>query len=261
MIFDFSLKTGTTFQQSYSPNDDVNIAANFNVRLSLSSDFISGINYSRLSINGQTLAEQKASIYDINEVPANYLNSGDYYFRTGETYKTVSFNQNLDANALGAYSFIYNIKDDHREIPVGTGASAATKNSVIATQLAARYPDRTGSFAAMNSFDYFLNGQKIYSGISGSYHISGAGFNFSLLDSIDGKVFAIPKNTGIHNITGSIPDIFGTGFVERTVFAYVNGLCLHPDNWLELHTGVTLIETGIQAYIFDAAANTEQLLL
>lgn len=261
MIFDFSLKTGIIFLQSYSPNDDTNIAANYGGSLSLSSNFVSGINYSRLSINGQTLAEQKASIYDIEEVPPNYLNSGDYYFRTGDTYKTVSFNQNLDANALGAYSFIYNIKDDHREIPVGTGVSAATKNSVIATQLAARYPDRTGSFASMDSFDYFLNGQKIYSGVSGSYHISGAGFNFSVLEEIDGKVFAIPKNTGIHSITGGEPDVFGTGFVEKTVFAYANGLFLHPDNWLELHTGVTLIETGIQASLFDEAVEIESFSL
>jgi hypothetical protein len=261
MIFDFSFKTGQTFSQSYSPKDDTNIVANFGGSLSLSSNLISGINYSRLSANGQTLAEQKASIFDIDEIPPAYVNSGDYYFRTGETYKMVSFNQNLNANALSAYSFIYNIKDDHREIPIGTGVSAANKNSVIATQLTARYPEKTGSFVSMDSFDYFLNGQKIYSGISGSYHISGAGFNFSLLDEADGKVFAIPKNTGIHNITGVASDIFGTGFIEKTVFAYVNGLCLHPDNWLELHTGVTLIETGVQSSLFERVMDTKLLSL
>jgi hypothetical protein len=261
MIFDFSFKTGANFLQSYSRNDDTNIAANFGGSLSLSSKLISGINYSRLSANGQTLVEQNAYIYDEEEVPPNYVNSGDYYFRTGETFKNVSFNQNLNVAALSAYSFLYNIKDDHREAPVGTGVSATTKNSEIATQLAARYQDKTGSFAGMDSFDYFLNGQKIYSGISGSYHISGAGFNFSLLDTADGKVFAIPKNTGIYNTTGITPDIFGTGFVERTVFAYANGLCLHPDNWLELHTGVTLIETGIQARLFDASIDTKSFSL
>lgn len=261
MIFDFSLKTGTTFLESYSPKDDVNITENFQSELSLSSKLISGINYSMLSINGQTLAEQTALIYDAEEVPNIYLSSGDYHFRTGETNRLVSFDKNLNPVGFGDYYFLYNIKDDHREIPVGTGVSAATKNTVISTQLAARFQDKTGSFSSMNSFDYFLNGQKIYSGISGSYHISGANFNFSLLDEIDGKIFAIPKNTGIKNITGRQPDIFGETFVEKTVFAYANGLCLHPDNWLELHTGVIMIETGIQSILFDKAISNTQLLL
>lgn len=261
MIFDFSFKTGENFLQAYSPNHDTNIVAAYGGGLSLSSTLISGINQSRLSANGQTLAEQTAVIGDPDVIPPYYANSGDYYFRTGTTFRSVSFNENLNVDSLGAYSFIYDKKEDNTEIPVGTGVSSSERSDVLNSQFAARFGSFVGDFNSMDSFSYFINGQKIYSGISGSYHITGVGAEVEILDDISGKVFAIPDNSGVKNVTGAFADIYGDEFVEKTVFCYLNGLRLHPDNWIELHTGVTLVGTGLQSIIFDNAVGSTGISL
>lgn len=261
MIYDFSFRTGENFLQAYSPNNDTNISAAYGGGLSLSSDLISGINQSRLSINGQTLAEQTAVIDDPNIIPPYYANSGDYYFRSGVTYRAVSFNENLNVNSLGAYSFIYEKKADDTEIPVGTGISAAGRSDILNSQFEDRFPDFTGDFDSMDSFSYFINGQKVYSGIQGSFHITGAGNEVQILDEISGKVFAIPKNSEVRNVTGIFADVYGEEFVEKTVFGYLNGLRLHPDNWLELHTGVSLVVTGIQPTLFGKTVDSDNIIL
>ena len=257
-LYDFSYKTGLIFGELYSPKDDTCIE-DYYLRQSvfLRSTGIRGIHYSRLSCNGQTLAEQTARKTAFGFATAyRYYNSGDYYFKTGETIRFVSFNDEFAPPSIQDSSFFYNLKDDNREIPEATGESAGVKETGLRGQMAARFPDRTGTLTGMSSFDYFANGQKIYTGISGSYRISGSDSLFYYDDSYSGKIFAIPKNTGLKNITGEQPDVFGDRFVESTVFGYTNGASLHKSNWLELSTGVTLIRTGVQALIFDSPFET-----
>jgi hypothetical protein len=258
-LYDFSFKTGVTFEESYSPKNDTNYQDYYLGGLALTSPDISGLHYSRLNWNGQTLVEQKGVLVDAGFDPV-YLNSGDYYFRSGEDYRNTIFNSGL-SGASSASSFSYNLREDFRESPVGTGENNTGKQNSLNSQLSNRFSERTGTFTGMNSFDYFTNGQKIYSGVSGSYRISGASSLFYYDDNYLGKVFAILKNSGLKNTTGETPDIYNQKYVEKTVFGHLNGLALHKKNWLELSTGVTLIRTGLQSSIFEPTLQTETIQL
>lgn len=261
-IYDFFFKTGSDFGNSYSPKDDTNIEANFNQSLNISSEYVSGNNYTRLSCNGQTLAEQNAIFSGVG-FDGYYVNSnsGDYYFRTGENYRKVEFADNFETTNAQSDIYFYNIKDDFREIPLRGGVGSAARTALFRGQIITKFPDRTGTITGMTSFDYFLNGQKIYTGIDGSYMISGADSQFYDLDRYRGKLFAIPKNNGIKNVTGNLADIYGESFVESTVFGYLNGVSLHKKNWLELSTGVTLISTGVQPLFFQNIIKTQNITL
>ena len=261
-LYDFSFKTGTGFGQLYSPKDDTCLDEQYFNNLYLSSPDISGVNYTRLSCNGQTLVEQNATFVDAG-FDGVYLNSGDYYFESGNTFRRVSFDSNFDTSNATNSAFFYNIKDEFRESPVGTGTSQLSKQGRLRNQLIVKFPDRTGTFTGLDSFDYFANGQKLYSGVSGSYSISGSPIiYFNYLDNTySGNIFAITKNTGIKNYTGEVADVYGQKYVESTVFGYVNGVSLHPKNWLELSTGVTLIRTGLQPVIFEPIETTENIQL
>lgn len=266
-IYDFSYKTGSNFNNLYSPKEDTNKEDYYYGDLFFSSDFITGINSTRLSINGQTLVEQIAKLYTVGSQEI-YLNSGDYYIKSGLSFRHIGFNEEFDISRVSFYPFIYNIKDDFRESPIGTGASRIEKQDNLISEINKKFPDKTGSFIGMSCFDYFFNGQKLYSGIneiSASYYIDSEGiffyFDGPISESKPGKLFAIIKNTGIKNITGNSADIYGDRFVENTVFGYVNGVSLHKKNWLELSTGVKLIEVGLQPSIFETVIKKQEINL
>lgn len=255
-LYDFSYKTGSTFGTMYSPKDDTCYEDYYFSNLSVSSPDITGLHSTRMSCNGQTIVEQKA-VKVAAGFDSVYLNSGDYYFKSGETYRGVSFNENFSLPNSRNISFFYNLKDDKREVPMGTGNTQLLKQLSLNTQITDRFPDRKPTLTGLSSFDYFANGQKIYSGlVSGSYSITGSPVEFYYNDTYSGKIFAIPKNTGIKNYTGLSADVFGDKYVESTVFGYVNGVSLHRNNWAELSTGVTLIRTGLQASIFEPVQET-----
>lgn len=267
-IYDFSYKTGNNFNTLYSPKDDTNNEDYYYGDLFFTSDLVTGINSTRLSFNGQTLVEQTATLFKVgfNEI---YLNSGDYYIKSGLSFRHIEFNENFDKSRISFYPFVYNIKDDLRESPIGTGNSRNEKQTNLNSEINKKFPDKTGSFEGMSSFDYFFNGQKLYSGTTeslGSYYIDQSNNQFVYLDgpaleTRTGKLFAILKNTGIQNITGNSPDIYGQRFVEDTVFGYVNGISLNKKNWLELSTSVKLISVGLQASIFEPSIKTQEINL
>jgi hypothetical protein len=253
-MFDFSYKTGSGISGLYSPFKEENIGVQFAGGLNLSSDLISGKNASVLSVNGQTLAEQSAQEITLGSLNI-YLNSGDYYTKGVSNYKNVTFADNLDFNFFSEKNFFFRIKEDDREIPIGSGISQIQMQDNLSGSISSKFPERANSYTGLSSFDYYLNGQKIYSGVSGSYEISGSKFIYK--ENITGKIFAIPKKENIKNYTGQTPDIYGQYFVETTVYGYFNGLALDKNNWLELYTGVKYIATGIQSSIFDTPKEQE----
>jgi len=256
-VYDYSFKTGATIGDLYSPKDDTCFQDwyQFTLGLVITSPDVSGINSTRLSCNGQTLAEQNGTLVNVGFDPV-YLNSGDYYFRSGENYNFGLFNENFQEADLADSAYFYNLKDDLREIPMGTGADRTARQTNLRTGILTKFPEKYNN-TGLNSFDYFANGQKLYSGVSGvgGYRIIGSLFLY--YEDFSGKIFAIPKNSGLGNITGENADIYGQNYVESTVFGYINGASLHKNNWLELSTGVTLIKTGVQASIFEPVQKTE----
>jgi hypothetical protein len=180
MIYEFSFKTGSSFSDSYSPNEDTCIKSSYFGGISLSSSLVTGINLTKLSINGQTLVEQTAQAYDAG-FSTLYQNSGDYYFNSGENFRNVNFASNFEPLLGSEVEAFYTIKDQQIQTPMGTGSSASQISSTLMSQISSRFPLRTGSWSGMNSFDYFLNGQKMYSGVSGSFMLSGGEFSICLL--------------------------------------------------------------------------------
>ena len=70
----------------------------------------------------------------------------------------------------------------------------------IRIEISGKLPNFTG--IRMTGLDFFLNGQKIYSGsVSGSYLISGNQFHYR--DSATGKLFAVPKKLQFNDFTGN----------------------------------------------------------
>jgi hypothetical protein len=114
--------------------------------------------------------------------------------------------------------------------------------------LTARLPAYAGSNLA--KLDYFLNGQKIYSGVSGSWGIGGSKFTYNET-SITGKLFATPKAAAIYETTGLAPDIRGIKFMRGSSNLFLNGMEEPSESWMELSTGVTSIVTGFQPKIYD----------
>jgi hypothetical protein len=260
MIYDYSFKTGINFSGLYSPKKEENIGADYVGGLFLDSTLISGRNNTILSFNGQTLAEQNLTKIEAGFGYA-YLNSGDYYFDTGESYRSVFFDETLTPETSVGKDFFYSIKKDLREIPVSAGSSSGQMQSGLNTLIIDKFPDRTGLITGLTSFDFFLNGQKIYDGGSGSYEVNSSQSGFVYKEQITGKIFAIPKKEDIKNITGVFPDIYGQDFVETTVIAYKNGLISNKINWVELYTGVTTVATGIDAIIFENYIEQESITL
>ena len=259
MIYDFSFKTGSSLASLLSPSQQENIETIFGNNLYLNSEYISGAHSSNLSLNGQTLAEQSAVLIASGFDPV-YQTSGDFYSRS-DNPKKLYFGQNLYPKGITNKDFFYHIKDNSGEIPVGHGITPSGMEYEFNQRLSVLFPERTGTLTGMSSFDYFLNGQKIYSGISGSYRISGVNSVFYYDEQITGKIFAIPKNSGILNIFHQNADVYGQNFVEDTVFSYINGLSLNREKWVELFTGVTLIATGVQSEIFDEPVSGESISL
>lgn len=258
MIFDFSYKTGADFSGMYSPLEQENIKSQYYGGLYLDSEIISGKNVTNLSLNGQMLAEQTPTKFTIGDSYV-YLNSGDYFIKDEFTFNNVFFNENIPTNFLSRSNIFFAVKDYTGEIPLGSGVSASEMAASLSGSIFSKFPQRYGSYTGMDSFDYFLNGQKIYSGNNGSYSISGSTFVYN--ETITGKLFAIPKNSGIVNYTGLYSDIYNENFVESTVFGFVNGVSLDRINWIELYTGVNYIETGIQSRFFQSPLVSQQISL
>lgn len=263
MIFDFSYKTGITYSGMYSPETQENIDTNY---LSSRIPIEKGKNSTNLSINGQMLAEQTAietlissTLYGGVKNNWHYDNSGDYYVITGNSSISAYLDNNSDLMAVlsGKDNYFYALRDHTGEIPISTGITQTGISSGVNIEMQKKFPQRYSSYSGMESFDYFLNGQKIYSGNLGSYDISGSTFIYD--ESIYGKVFAIPKNNGLKNYTGENPDVYNEEFVESTVFGFVNGIALNKINWVELYTGVKNIQTGVQCRFFEIPLETQKI--
>ena len=113
-------------------------------------------------------------------------------------------------------------------------------------------------------YDYFLNGQKVYSGggIGVSSATEGTAFipAFGVGTTYGGvvttenkdkfKYTAYRKTVRTHSITGSDPDVFSdTGFIEGRNNFYINGMQELQKEYLELYSGVNIIKRGLSAVI------------
>jgi hypothetical protein len=127
----------------------------------------------------------------------------------------------------------------------------------LKTNIARRY-----SSPSFTDYDYFLNGQKVYSGVGVGVSVgTEADFTplFSTAANVAGvvrldninqfKYAAYKKKPKTTSITGSIADITGQPFIESRNNLYLNGIQEFQNSYLELFTGVNMIEMGFDAEI------------
>ena len=255
MIYDFILNTGgLTIIESSSSNFNNNYKGDF----ILDSFYIplldrTGTHDILASLNSQTLVET-AEAYTPNQFENIYSGNGDYYFKTGESISKMNFLGNLNIYSLNEKNLFFDLRSPI-QAAIGTGLNSGQIEASLMDDLKIKMTGYTGD---LNKLDYFLNGQKIYSGESYTI-LNNTGFKFN--ESTEGKIFAIPKKEKTIQITGFNSDIYGYKFIENEVNLYVNGMEQNKNLWLELSTGVILIETGIICEIFGETYSSQVINL
>jgi hypothetical protein len=250
MIYDFNINTGSVV----SPLDRRNnqIAPKFGTIYPLSSDLVTGSYVSRVSANGQTLHETAALLdtslgYDV------FYGSGDYFVNTGiSSSKPVRLTAHTGIQA-STDSLLYDIRSG-----VAT-AFAITDNPAqmgaeITGSIALNLPNFSND---LGNLEYFLNGQKIYSGQS--YTISGNSFIYS--EQITGKIQAIPKLENVQENTGSSAYIYGSDFIRGRNNVYINGMEQKNLSWLECSTGVTVLDKNVRGILLNTPSSGTAITL
>lgn len=213
-------------------------------------DFIiTGSNCSRLSLNSQTMLEGNlSSTAGKNRFYYSFSDKGSYGIDQDHSANKFIFETGLILSESDL--ILYDKRTKSPTISVYKTASDMDEWSATFTALknAADSISVTSSIAQMESeYDIFFNGQKVY-----------------LSDTLDyetGILFGIPKSDNIAEVISTYPDIYGTGFVENHVDLYLNGLEQETSSFLEIFTGVTIIETGVNTSLKLIQPTTETFSL
>ena len=210
----------------------------------------------QLFLNGQTLLQEIPITGRATNKIVYQIETGDFFTKpTGVDVLEQSRLNFVSSTPNDSMSDVfYNVVTGG--IFAGTGDFGLSLKSGISGQ----YTD-----SSFTDYDYFLNGQKVYSGAgiglsdvgqAGKYFIP----QFGTHPTIGGVVTADNKNefkytayrktVRTHSVTGSDPDVFSdTGFIEGRNNFYINGTQELQKGYLELYTGVTLIKKGFRAVI------------
>lgn len=260
MIYDYVLSTG-----AFTISGCIN--SGYSGVKAISSNFQNNFYYDRvlipeekkmqLSSNGQTLFEEVPTETAGPNETIYQTFSGDFFLKTGTS-------NDLDKSKIfpssgtplkAGYNVKYEKYTGKSAIGLGTGSLGVGPALTSGISGISQAYDFDG-------YDYFLNGQKVYSGV-GCGVSAGIGSQFMLgFDSAQGgvvtsvnksnfKAFAFIKQRNINQITGIQPDIYGSSFIEGQTKFYLNGIDELDENYLELYTGVTIIKTGQQAIVTD----------
>jgi len=214
----------------------------------------------QLFLNSQCLLQElPITGWGANKV-AYELDTGDFFVKaTGE--QGVSLNitalDSAQINFSPTTPLAYNDDICYNIITGGifAGTGEVLKQDIgeeLTSGISGKYPNIN-----FTDFDFFLNGQKLYSGdgvglkAGTDYQIAfgtstAAGGIVTNINETGFKATAYKKNNRTHSITGVTPDISTeTGFIEGRNNYYINGLQESQSGYLELYTGVTIFKTGV----------------
>ncbi len=264
MIYNYILSTGDTSMSGslvsgYANQKD--FSSNFLEDFYYDSTLITGEKKMQLASNGQTLFEEIPTQTAATNETIFQIFSGDFFLKTGAS-------DQLDRNKIfgssttpfkAGYNVVYEKYTGKSAIGLGTG----TAN--VGPALTSGISGISQAYG-FDGYDYFLNGQKVYSGV-GCGVSAGVGTQFMLtFESSKGgvvtsdnksnfKALAFIRQERLHDFTGS-PDVFGSGFIEDQTNLYLNGVKENDSIYLELYTGVHTIEKGTSAGLFDLGIQT-----
>lgn len=195
-----------------------------------------------ISINGKSLLEDDFVEIKLNQQISTIQHSGDFYL------KDYSLRNSGDYyNFSGTNLLLF----DKMESGKRTFYESNNFNSLI-TQLADGGP--------VSGELIFVNGIKLISGIH--YYIHNNTFEWDDDDPADldlgGIIFSMPNSAELI-ITG-VYDIYNQFFLKGTSLAYLNGVKLNKDEFLETCTNVHLIKTGLEPEIEFSQQSIETII-
>ncbi len=264
MIFDSTLATGHATISGCSSvdlNTDKINSGNINVVGANGSFFfkrktVAGQTSMMMSMNGQTLLQE----IPLTGQATNYVSyrneTGDFFIKGGEASVLEKSNIFFDKETpiTVDYNLQYDVITGGNFAGSGEGGGAQLKSSINGGIGTSTFPD----------CDYFLNGQKVYSGIGvgvsagtdGSSFIPVFGTTSNACGVVTTenqnkfKFTAYKKTANSVSLTGLSPDVFSnTGFVEGRTAFYINGLRQPQNSYLELYTGVNMVKRSYSALI------------
>lgn len=193
-------------------------------------------------VDGQTLLEDDFVETQISQQISTIENSGDYYL-DGLTLKNSGSNYQFLDNEYLHYDLIESGKRPFFE---------SSSFSVLITGFSGQVLDTlSGDFV-------FINGIKLTSGENYVENIDG---NFEWIDSEEdfgGIIFSMPNS--FEKIKTGQYDIFGEYFKKNTTVAYLNGVRLYREDFLETSTMASLIETGLENKIIFSPDSEEEII-
>ena len=205
----------------------------------------------KLSVNSQTFLHEIPSTGETaNEKVFQLTGAGQFFTKTEQDSSLERAKLNFVPSTLtrATDKLLYNIETG------GIFAGTGDLGNSLKTGILAQYQDKF-----FTDFDYFLNGQKVYSGrgVALPAGVGGSSFKPSFR-TVEGEVVtndnknefkytAYKKRPRVISITGDSPDIYGEPFIEKRTNHYINGMEQPQSSYLELYTGVTIIESGISA--------------
>tara|TARA_B100000900_G_scaffold412777_1_gene435243 strand:+ start:543 stop:1430 length:888 start_codon:yes stop_codon:yes gene_type:complete len=235
----------------------------------------------RLSLNGQTLQQEIQQTTQTINQSIYQIFTGDFFTKpeSAPILETTTLNFDETTPAKATSNIVYNI--------ITGGIFAGEKD--FGRSLKTGITNSIGSSHVFTDFDYFLNGQKVYSG-DGVGVFLGAEFagltatgfqpNFSTAANVNGVVIderktffkytASKKSKNTLSATGLSPDMKGQKFIEKRTNFYINGVEELQSNYLELYSGVITIKSGVSAtlpssgfepYVVGGENSTEEFIL
>ena len=269
MIYDYILSTGdSTISGCVSEALGTDRLGELNQRILnaggncyFNTNLISGEMGIMAALNGQTLFEEPPTTGQATNEIFYQIFTGDFFVKTGASDLIDRANIFYAGSTpeKAAYKIFYN-KITGGSF-AGTGMSAADEmGRSLRSGISGGYPS-----AAFGDFDFFVNGQKLYSGLGVEElaygdswmpdFVNGQGF-VTADNASSFKATAYLKTDRINEVTGGSPDVFGSGFVDGETNLYINGLKQEPTSYLELYSGVNTIKVGVSAIISGFKANT-----
>jgi len=272
MIYDYTLSTGdSTISGCFSSElgtdrgDKMNLVPmNAAQTFYFDEALITGDHEIQLFLNSQSLFQEVPTTGLVNNEIFYQIFTGDFFIKKEATdlmeEMGLFFASNTPVKATSNISY----DKFTGSFFAGTGMNAGSGiGNSLGSGISGTFPS-----ASFDQFDFFLNGQKVYSGLGVSGYREGAMTTF-IPNFVDGqgivtaeneasfKATAYWKTDRIQEITGVSPDVFGPTFIEGQTNFYINGAKEEEAIYLELYSGVTMIEAGVSVVVGGlTAANT-----
>jgi len=211
-------------------------------------DIITGSGVSLVSLNSQTMLEA-TGVTISQDVNQNYYiqaadDLGNYIFDIDNSQGEIMFDPVLNLNSKDI--IYYDKRDFAAGISINSPLNALDIDG-LRSKVNTAYSNAGTESDLFENHHVFFNGQKLkyaedpvaeFTGVEVPVH------------GTTGDLFAIPKQDRTIEVRSNEPDIFGPKFVENHVDFYVNGMEQTTEDLLQIHTGVYMIESGVDSSVY-----------